>query len=607
MRRLLLVLPLVILLAGNFDLHRVLLSQAVAQESGSEDSAGADEGSSSEEAAEDAPPAHSGWSGPGFYFNVFKILAVFLLFCLWVHTTDWASRDGQEMNLDYFRWNPILFGSFMAGFVLVLVLPFFWIGYPLLLISYAVPMAFYVRYRNAKVEPHQTVMTRPHLRYWFAEHLAPFGVKIQKEEADPHTTGVPVILNAQGAPDERQNNVNLLNARQSPGFRNARQVVADALYRRADAIMLDFTQEAMGVRHLVDGVWHSAESWEREIGDPVLESFKLLCGLNPQDRRGRQEGPFAAEYLKEKYSGLLTCQGTETGERAVLKFEGKKTHFDDYDDLGMRPKMQEEIKELMGREAGFVLFSAQPASGLRSTVTVALVRTDRFMRELVSIEEEKTRYEEIENVQPILYKTSEGVTPDKILQDIFYKEPNVVIVRDLVNGETVRMMAHEVTNNRLFVGTVRAKDSCEALLRVLALQVPPPEFARAVTAVLCQRLIRKLCEECKEAYAPTPQMLAQLRIPEGRVQAFYRPRTPSEENPEICHNCSGIGYVGRTAIFELLVVSDEARKVLASNPKPDLLRQAARKGGLRSFQEEGIVLVAKGVTSLEELMRVLKQ
>jgi type II secretory ATPase GspE/PulE/Tfp pilus assembly ATPase PilB-like protein len=128
-------------------------------------------------------------------------------------------------------------------------------------------------------------------------------------------------------------------------------------------------------------------------------------------------------------------------------------------------------------------------------------------------------------------------------------------------------------------------------------------------------LVRKLCDSCKEAYAPTPEILSQLGIPEGRVKAFYRPPQPlpptdarsREPAKEPCRACSATGYLGRTAIFELLVVGDTVRKVLAKNPKIELLRQAARKDGMKSLQEEGALLVIKGTTSLPELIRVLKQ
>jgi len=556
-------------------------------------------------------PLNQGWTGPGFYLSLGKILVAWLFFLLWVHTTDWVSRDTQETGLGYQRWNPIVFAPFVAGFVLLWMLPSFWIGFPLLLVAYVAPLTSYVIYRNGRVPSNQRVMTPDHLRYWFAERLSMLGMKVQAEPEDPHTSGPPVVLTARGGPTERDENARLLLARQAPGFRDARQLLADALYRRSDAMMLDFTQESMGVRYLIDGVWHNGEPWPREQGDPALDALKLICGANPQDRQNRQEGSCNAQYKgaagPEQYAVMFGSQGTATGERVVLQFEGKKAKFENLESLGMRPKMEEQLKEQLAKHAGFCLFSAMPGNGLRTTTTLVLRGMDRFTREFVAVEEEKTRYEAIENVPVKTYSAAQGQTPASILTDLFHQEPNAVVVRDLVDGETVGMLCEEIRRERMFLGTVRAKDCAEALVRVLALKVPADVWAESVTMVVNQRLIRKLCEFCKEAYAPPAQILQQLGIPEGRIQAFYRPRQPTEENPEICHECSGIGYVGRTAIFELLVVDDTVRKILAASPKLDLLRQAARRAGMRSLQEEGILLVAKGVTSLPELMRVMKQ
>ena len=239
---------------------------------------------------------------------------------------------------------------------------------------------------------------------------------------------------------------------------------------------------------------------------------------------------------------------------------------------------------------------------------MALHACDRYIREFAAVEEEGNPYQPVENVPVTTYKAADGQSPADVLPRLFRTEPNVVVVRDLVNAETVSMLCQEVAEDRLIIGTVRAKDCAEALLRVLALGVPPAEFAKAVTAVVSQRLVRKLCDSCKEAYTPPPQVLQQLGIPAGRVQAFYRPPQPNPEEPkEPCQVCGGIGYLGRTAIFELLPVGDAVRKVLATSPKLDLVRQAARKDGMKSLQEEGVLLVVKGVTSLPELMRVLKQ
>ena len=549
-------------------------------------------------------PLKEGWSGPGFYLGWIKILAAWLVFLAWLRTVDWLSQDSQETGMGYQRWNPIAFGPFVAAFVLLWLIPYFWLGFPLLVIAYLAPVTTYVLYRNKRVEADERVFTPDHLRHWLAARLSGTGVKIETERQDPHETGPPVTLTARGGASQRDDNAHLLAARQAPGFRDARHVIAEGLFRRADAIRLDFTQQGVGIRWMIDGVWHNAEPMEREAADPLLEALKLLGGLNAQDRQSRQEGAFAAQYEKTNYFGTLASQGTKTGELAVIQLEDTKTHFKTFDDLGMRAKVQEQIKELTDLPKGFLLFSAMPASGLRSTMNVMLRSTDRLMRDFMAVEEEKHRYEEVENIPVTTYSAAEGQTALDILPKLFHQEPNVLVIRELANAETVSLLCREVEEDRLIISTMRAKDSAEALLRVLALKVPPAEFAKVITAVLNQRLIRNLCDQCKEAYEPTPQILQQLGIPQGRVEAFYR---PPQQPEEVCPACNGVGYVGRTGLFELLMVDDTVRRVLASTPKLDLVRQAARKAGMRTLQEEGILLVAKGVTSLPELMRVLKQ
>ena len=558
------------------------------------------------------PPPLPGkpYRGPGNYLNWIKILACWSIFLAWVKTTDWLSIDCQEIKLDYLRWNPIVFGTFFAAFVLVWLIPYmsFWIALPLLLIAYVAPLTAYIIYRNSKVDNNQRVLTPEHLRYWIATHLNKLGVKMEAEKSDPHEAGPPVKLLAEGGEDERTDNVRLLAARQSPGLLAAREIIAEGLSSRATAFMLDYTQQAVTVRTMIDGVWIPREPRTREVGDPALESFKLLCGLNAQDRQSRQEGNFAAEYESARYVASFASQGTPTGERVVIQFVEGKIPRRTLDDLGMRTKVQEQLRETLEAPRGFVLFSAIPGGGLRSTMDSVLHSLDRFTREFAAVEEEASRYQEVENIPVTTYNAAAGETAAGMLPKFFRTEPNVVVIRDLVDGPMVDLMCEELANDRLMISTVRAKDCAEALLRVLALGAAPGDFSKAVTAVVGQRLIRKLCDSCKEAYAPTPQVMQQLGIPEGRVQAFYRPFQPNPEEPkEPCEVCGGIGYFGRTAIFELLVVGDAVRKALAASPKLDVLRQAARRDGMKSLQEEGVLLVAKGTTSLPELMRVLKQ
>jgi type II secretory ATPase GspE/PulE/Tfp pilus assembly ATPase PilB-like protein len=373
-------------------------------------------------------------------------------------------------------------------------------------------------------------------------------------------------------------------------------------------MMLEFSQQSVAVRYMIDGVWHNDEPQPRETIDPVLETLKILCGLDPQQRQQRQQGRFLITYNAIDYKASFTSQGTQTGERVVIQVQSEQVQFQSLDDLGMRPKMQEQLMQLLNGKQGFVLFSAMPAAGLRSTTKIALQKTDRFTREFMAAEDEANPYESVENIPVHFFQLGDDVPEkkqlDKVLVRVFRMEPDVIVMRDLVNGEAVSMLCDQAVEGRLVVGTIRAKDCAEALLRVLALKVPPKAFAKCVTAVLSQRLVRKLCDTCKEAYAPTPQLLQQLGIPAGRIQAFFR---PPQEPEEVCSDCGGIGYKGRTAVYELMIVDDAIRKLIATGAKTDAIRQAARAAGMQNFQAEGLLLVAKGITSLQELTRVMKQ
>jgi len=542
------------------------------------------------------------WRGDGFYFSWIKILMSWLVFLGWVYTTDWVSRDCMSCKLNFQQWNAVVFGSFVAAFFLMWLIPYFWLGFIILLGAYVGPLSWYIVHRNAKVEPNKRVLTPDHIRYCVVIALNKIGAKVDVEKKQDFERGPPVILTSEGS-DERTNKGNTILARQSPGFRDARQIIADGLTRHASVVMLDYTNKGVAVRHMVDGVWHNAQPVEREIGDPALASLKVLCGLDPKDRQASQQGEFLVEFESIEWKTTFSSRGTKTGERVLLKLQDEKIRFDTLDDIGMRPKMQEKVRQLLDLRKGYLLFSAMPGAGLKSSTNVLLRFPDRLVREFIAVEDEANRYDEIENVLVMTYNSADGQTPVNVLPKAFRMGPNVVVVRDMVNADTIGALCDEIAEERLIVSTVRAKDCAEALSRVMSMN-PPKEFAQNVSGVLCQRLIRKLCDECKEAYAPPAKTLQQLRIPAGRVKAFFR---PPQQPEKICKKCGGIGYYGQTAIFELLVVDESVRKALAGGAKHTALCQIAQKAGMRNFLAEGAILVAQGTTSVQELMRILKQ
>ena len=543
--------------------------------------------------------------GPGGYLSVIKILLSWFLFLAWVKTTDWVSQDCLKHRLNYGLWNTVIFFTFVASFILLWLLPWFELGIGLMAVAYAAPLGAYIAHRNSKVDSTQRVLTPDHLRLLFANVAGVFGIKIEAERKPDHERGPPVKLTPHGAESEMVNQANAVRARQLPGYLFVRELLYDAVEHSASGIMLDYSQSAVGVRYQIDGVWHQHEPRDRDSGDSLLAVMKTLSALNPEDRVTKQQGWFGAEYNGSAYECRLNTQGVETGERVVLQLYRKKAPVMTFDEIGMRPKMQEQLKEALARQDGMILLSSLPAGGLSTTFDAVLKTADRYMRDFASVEDATKREREIENLHVTTYNAAAGESPATVLPEIIRKYPNVIVVRELANNETASILCEQAKDDRLVITGIRAKESVEALLRVLMLKVPAQEFAPVVRVVLNQRLVRKLCENCKEAYAPPPEVFKQLGIPAGRVEVLYR--EPTQTEGKVCPACRGLGYRGRTAFFELLVVDDSVRQAMVRTPKLDVLRTAARKAGMRTLQEEGIVLVVKGITSITELTRVLKQ
>lgn len=556
--------------------------------------------------------------GPGDYLAWYKLLACWLVVLFWVKTTDWVGRDsyeiGDNIELPAAIWNPIVVFTFLVGFLLVLTLPLFVIGYVLLIISYVAPLATYIVLRNKRVTDDQKVLTPAHIKTWLAE-LASGKKKKKTDTLASHEQGPPVHLSARGG-TETENQAHLIMARQSPGFVLVKELLADVLSRRATRVMLDYSQEAVEVRYDIDGVWHAVASRDRESGDVILAVMKKIASLNMDERRARQEGEFGGKYDGHKFTGQLVSQGTKTGERAILEIVPDKCPFHSLESLGMRDKMRDELKESLAAHEGLVLFSALPMGGLQTTWNVGLTATDRYLRDFSGIEDKAHPFTHVENVEIFPFDGAAGQTPDAILRPVLLREPDVVVIPDFVNGKTVDTLCdYALAQKKLICSSVRAKEAVEALLRVLALRPEQPaRFAQVVTAVLNQRLVRLLCETCRQAYEPPDQLLQKLGIPKGRVEVLFREYQPPppgakkrKGEPEICPDCGGIGYRGRTAIFELVKINDAMRKVLADQPNLETLRRLARQAGTRTLQEEGVLLVARGATAITELQRVLKQ
>lgn len=570
-------------------------------------------------AAQRGPAAlQRGWLGSGGYLSITKLLLFLLVFFCWVFTTNWVSCDSEKLELENrFFWNSLNFFTYLIASSILFYLPvkspiLFFVTFPLTFLCWLVPVIVYVVVRNKPLPPFERVMTGEHLKYLFAVFLSKFGIKMKIKKTMSYEGGSPIEISAAGRNvDPQALGARTILARNNPGFNDFRRIVFDSLERKADGILFDSQSDQTAVKFLIDGVWIDMSPLNRDRGDAAVFAMKLLVGGDPEKPQPRLVGSFLATIRKKtKFNADLTVQTAQGGvEKAIVSFVIQKVPFNSLEELGIRPETQTKIVDALNAPRGLVVFSAAPANGLRSTMNVAARSADRYTRDFATVEDVQNPYQFIENVTLNQYDSLKGENPMSVLPDVFFREPQVLLIRDLVNTDTLKLCCEEVEeNNRLIITTLRAKDAVDTILRMLAMKVPPQLLASALRTVISQRLIRKLCPDCKEVFEPQPALLQRLGLPPDRVTQLYRVRSAPQpgEKQKPCLSCNDIGYLGRTALCEVIEINDEIRKILVSNPAADAIRKASVQAGNRGFLFEGALLVAKGITSVEELARVMK-
>jgi len=431
---------------------------------------------------------------------------------------------------------------------------------------------------------------------------------------------LPPVEFKPNVPDRQQQQGLLLAVRQIEQYPIAVTLVAQAVRNRADQILMDFAQQGVAVRYRVDGLWEGMPPMDRPTGDAVLTILKRLCNLNPADRRSRQTGKLPIAFNGDWILDFLS-QGTPTGERVLVRIDPKKPVLKTLSDLGMRDKMQERLKALLNADQGLAILSGPPGHGLPTMWRIALEAADKFIRDFHSFEDKHTAEPEMVNIGQHLFDSQAGETPMSVMPSVLLKQPEVLVLPDFVNEQTVTTVYDFVRDpapegSRHLITKVVAPTAVDALIK-LATTFPKqaPKLMEIAMGVTNQRLLRRLCEKCRQSFQPTPQLLQKLNIPAGRVSVLYQPfippppdqRVDAKGNPieiEICTQCNGRGYYGRIGVFELLTVTDEIRQAVLKQPVAAQVAQIAKQQGHLGLQEEAILTVALGLTSLQELQRV---
>ncbi len=439
------------------------------------------------------------------------------------------------------------------------------------------------------------------------------------EGMSPNEMGPPVDIRSTSG-DNSANQTAEIQCRQSMGIVPVKQLLYEALINDAERLLIDCTMQGATSQIEVDGLWQQLPMFDPQNATMMVAVMKTLAHLNAQDRVSEQKGEFTANVGDIGRRCHFTSVGTQTGERIIIKLQTKKPRFKAIDELGIREEVLQELKRLTGKYmedqsrqvvSGIFIISAPANGGGLSTVwSHALGATDRFMRDFICLEPQGLNETAVENIQVLEVDLAAGATFPQTIEKARLKEPDVFVLPLVPDKETLEMLCDEaLNNNRMAIISVNATDGVEAIHKIRTLGVAPDKFAKCLNGVLHMRMCRKLCDSCKQPIQPGPQYIQQLGLPPSHVQVLYQHFQPvPDENgnlPETCSDCSGKGFSGRTGMFELISMDDQLRQAIATQPDLNIIRQMAQQLGNKSTQQEGILHLAQGITSIQELQRAL--
>lgn len=541
--------------------------------------------------------------GQGPYVNLLKIAVVVGLLFLWALAAQWVDRDTNVVKTKREQWNVIVISGAFVGFVALFAPPWpgylFFAGIAAWLLLAGGALLAYVVHRNGRVIPENRVLTPAHIKQLLG------GEKADKAADDK---GLRVRLNDHAGktipfPQEPE---------AAKDYEAAQDFLFDLLWRRAADIDMVSGKEKFRVMYRVDGVAAEVpDGIPAEQGERVLRFLKKAAGLNVEEIRRPQTGRIQAALLSHNgdlgYSEVQTS-GTTAGERLRLRVQSGPV-LRKIDALGIPPQRLESIREMQKRDHGLILVSSPPQSGL-TTTQYALLRThDAYMENIHTLERRKLC--ELDNMTQRIY---EGANADvnfaRMLQSILRREPDIVLVGECEDRETAQIAARAAAEDRrIYMGMV-ARDSFDALGKFVSYVDDPKLAAKALTGVTAQRLVRVLCTNCREAYRPDAATLKKLNLPADKIEQFYRPPTQQavdkKGRPVVCLNCQGSGYVGRTGVFEVLKIDDAVRALIAEGAPIDRIKMQCRKSRMYYLQEEGLLKVIDGTTSMNEVLRALR-
>lgn len=384
------------------------------------------------------------------------------------------------------------------------------------------------------------------------------------------------------------------------GLVPAKDLVTSALSRRADTMRIEPKGAQSVVTLLVDGMPFPGGKLAKTEGLAVTQMIKLLAGLDVKQRKAPQSGGIKAEFDSKPYLLNISSTPVPEGERLTVRVTDQKIKREVPQELGMGEEMRVKLRGICG-EPGMLVVTGGPGSGTTTTFLALVRNVDAYIYTIFTLGDlggHKLN-------QTTEFEAEPGDDLEKTITRAARKEANVIVCQPLKDTETAKVLVKKAEDVTILT-EMSLKDTPSVLLQLMAWVGDPASIAANFKGIVTQKLIRVLCKECKQAYKPKTDFLRKLGLPDDLAMLYRKPAESPDPNAEVCEKCGGIGYYGRTGMFEFLEMSDGMKELLAKKPDATAIRAQMKKDKMTTLQSDGLRLVADGDTSLEELQRVFK-
>ena len=372
-------------------------------------------------------------------------------------------------------------------------------------------------------------------------------------------------------------------------------ILTQAQRDRASDVHIEPMDGLVRVRFRIDGVLHDVVTLPTSMGGAVTSRVKVLAGMNIVERRRAQDGQFTATLEGRDIDVRVASTGTVAGEKMVLRLLDKSISAFRLSELGMSAHTFEVYSSMVRSPYGMVICAGPTGSGKTTSLYATMTQLNGTERNIMTIED-PVEYV-VPSINQIQINEQAGIDFAGGLRSILRQDPDIILVGEIRDGETARIAAQAALTGHFVLSSLHATDSTAALLRFLDLGIEPYVVASAVAGILSQRLLRRICDQCRRPYEPSAEELAYF------LQAGGRAPADGFSHGEGCTFCAGSGYLDRVGVYELLRMTPAMRALIGTVATYEAIRDLAAAEGTLSLRQEGALLVEQGVTTIAELIR----